>query len=60
MPFKINTICYVHSITKRLTNEFTIKEVRYVNGILIILDFWNRFKDFDLKSLKITYKLKNI
>jgi len=27
MPSKIDTICYVHSITKRLTNEFTIKEV---------------------------------
>ena len=27
MPAKISTICYVHDVTERLTQEFTVREI---------------------------------
>ncbi|CAB4426924.1 unnamed protein product [Rhizophagus irregularis] len=30
MPAKISTMCYIHEFTKRLTQEFTVKEIMAV------------------------------
>ncbi|CAG8697274.1 hypothetical protein GLOIN_2v1867713 [Rhizophagus irregularis DAOM 181602=DAOM 197198] len=33
MPAKLNTICYVHNIAERLTQDFTVKEITGITRI---------------------------